>query len=129
MDNEIFLHRLQQLVTIKPVKAARDPGIRPPEGSNTIFRNGTTFEIDKDSNSTLNWAVKSVNQTLRPCDDCGQTVNDRRINVRVVTFPERHWRRTCNHCRKTWNPETGQYDLTNASAQNFFVSWLKRRDK
>jgi hypothetical protein len=65
----------------------------------------------------------------RSCEDCGETVTDRRVNIRVVSFPERHWRRSCTHCRKTYNPETKEYDLSNVAVQNFFVSWLKRRDK
>jgi hypothetical protein len=65
----------------------------------------------------------------RSCDDCGQTVTDRRVNTRIVSFPEKHWRKTCTHCRKTYNPETKQYDLSNVAVQNFFYAWFKRRDK
>jgi hypothetical protein len=65
----------------------------------------------------------------RSCDDCGETVTDRRVNIRVVSFPERHWRKSCTHCRKTYNPETKQYDLSNVAVQNFFAAWCKRRDK
>lgn len=85
--------------------------------------------VKPKKNYTMPIELVKVKIQPRSCEDCGETVTDRRLNIRIVQSPEPHWRRSCTHCRKTWNPETGLYDLSNAVVQAFFVSWLRRRDK
>jgi predicted Zn-ribbon and HTH transcriptional regulator len=85
--------------------------------------------VKPKKNYTVPIEIVKLKIQPRACEDCGLTVTDRRVNIKVVAFPERHWRRSCTHCRKTYNPETLQYDLSNVAVQNFFYSWLKRRDK
>jgi len=85
--------------------------------------------IKPKKNYTVPIELVRVKVQPRSCDDCGQTVVNRQVNARIVSFPERHWRKSCSHCRKTYNPETQQFDLSNVAVQNFFVGWFKRRDK
>ena len=85
--------------------------------------------VKPKKNYTVPIELLRIKVQPRSCDDCGETVTDRRVNIRVVSFPERHWRKSCTHCRKTYNPETKQYDLSNVAVQNFFAAWCKRRDK
>lgn len=85
--------------------------------------------VTPKKNYTIPIELLRVKVQPRACEDCGETVIDRRLNIRVVAFPERHWRRSCTHCRKTYNPETKQYDLSNVAVQNFFVSWFRKGDK
>ena len=85
--------------------------------------------IKPKKNYTIPIELLRLKVEPRGCDDCGEMVTDRRVNIRVVAFPLKHWRRSCTHCRKTYNPETKQYDLSNVAVQNFFVSWFRRGDK
>jgi hypothetical protein len=129
MDNDLFLQRLQQLATVKPVKPPRNPGVRDAAESNIIFRNGDTFEIDKKKNSTLNWAVTSIKHDYKPCEDCGKQILNRRIWHRIFQQPTAHWRTTCSGCNLTQHPETKQYVVANSSVTSVFREWLNTRDK
>lgn len=129
MDPKIFQQQLNQLAEIEQVKVARSGAIREASDDDAIFRNGQTFEISHKNNPTLNIAVKSIKHKAKSCEDCGQTVCDRRVVQGRYQYPEPHWRKHCLVCNQVFNPLTGQYDIQYRSAQPFFTTYLKKRDK
>ena len=129
MDKDLFLKQLEQFAVIKPVRVAKSGNLREADEPNEIFRNGKTFVIDKDNNSTLNWTIKEVKQNYRPCEDCGKQVVNRRIWRRVFYTPDRHWRTTCSGCNLTQHPETKEYVVANSSVTTVFCEWLNTKDK
>ena len=85
--------------------------------------------IKPKKNYTVPIEIVKLKIQPRSCEDCGLEVTDRKVNVRVLQSPKPHWRRSCTHCRRTWNPLTEKFDLNNAGVGNFFVAWLKGSDK
>ena len=85
--------------------------------------------ITPKKNYTVPIELVKLKIQARSCEDCGQEVTDRKVNMRILSSPEPHWRRSCTHCRRTFNPLTEKFDLNNAGVGNFFVAYLRDRDK
>ena len=63
------------------------------------------------------------------CDDCNNVVVDRRTEIKVYAFPERHWREYCTNCKKFRNPHTDKFEVSAATAPSFFRHYVLTRDK
>jgi uncharacterized protein with PIN domain len=78
-------------------------------------------------------AAFPVIEKLKPvelaCDDCNNVVVDRRTEIKVYAFPERHWREYCTNCKKFKNPESGKFEVSAATAPSFFRHYVLTRDK
>lgn len=129
MDHEIFLKRLQELAEIKFVRVPKTGATREAREPDLIYRGGQEFEISVDHNPTLNLVVKKLKPCIKNCEDCGRKVRDRVVNKALYSFPVKHWRRHCSSCDSVWNPQTGCFDIDFRSAQPFFTSLLRNRDK
>lgn len=127
MEHDIFIQRLQELAEIKRVKVPKSGGLREADTACDIFRNGETFIIDKDNNSTWAYEIKKIRPIIQNCSDCGKECKDRKITKSVYIFPKRHWRTHCSGCNRVWNPETKQFDLLPTQAQSHFTSWIKKQ--
>jgi len=64
-----------------------------------------------------------------PCEDCGEIVTDRKVELKVHQHPKPHWRSRCKACRLTKNPDTGCYDMCDSAASVFFNRRCKQSDK
>ena len=127
MKEDLFVQRLQELAEVRKVKAPRDPGARATDGHCDIFRNGETYLLDKDNNSTWAYEIKRLKPIIKPCEDCGVECKDRKILRSLYTFPKKHWRTHCNGCNRVKNPVTGVFDLLPMQAQNHFVAFFKKQ--
>jgi hypothetical protein len=127
MEQNKFIKCLESVAILRRVKAPRDTNTKLQEGANDIFRNGKTFLLDKDNNSTWAYEIKRLKPIIKPCEDCGVECKDRKVSHALYQFPKRHWRRHCNGCNRVWNPETKQFDLLPMKAQSHFVTFFKKQ--
>ena len=130
MDHKEFIERLSELADIKVTKAPTNSGesiarLEPV----FVERNGKVIEILPTNNPTWNIVVKKLKPIIKECEDCGKLVKDRRVNKSMYTFPKSHWRKNCNGCLRTQNPETGKFDIPFTHAAAFFTSFIKKQDK
>jgi hypothetical protein len=127
MEHNTFIQRLSEFAELRKVKIPRSAGQREADTACDIFRNGETFIIDKDNNSTWAWEIKKLKPIIKPCEDCGKECKDRKVARTLYTFPERHWRQHCSSCNRVQDPETKQFDIFPIKAQNHFVALLKKK--
>lgn len=55
---------------------------------------------------------KCITHDPKPCEDCGMTVTDRRLEIRYRQQPVGHWATKCANCNLYLNPKTGTYSYT-----------------
>ena len=127
MDNEIFLKKLQELAVIELVRVPRAGGTRESTEPEEILRNGEFFSIDLKNNPTLNLRIRQLKTQAQQCSDCDRVVQDRKVHQTVYSFPFPHWRKNCSHCKKTQDPETGEFSVPTTTAQAYFTSILKKK--
>ena len=127
MNNEIFLKQLQELAVLELVSVPRTGGLREADEPEEILRNGQLFSIDLKNNPTLNLRVKALKTQPQKCSDCDRVVQDRKIHQTVYAYPFPHWRKNCGHCKKTQDPETGEFSVPTTSAQAYFTNILKKK--
>jgi len=128
MKQDLFIQRLKELADVKRVKVPRNATTREFDGANDIFRNGQTFIIDKDNNSTWAYEIKRLKPIIKDCSDCGKECKDRRVTKTLYTFPKRHWRKWCSGCNRVQNPDSGLFDLAPVQAAAYFVKWFKKEE-
>lgn len=63
------------------------------------------------------------------CDGCDKIVMDRKTELKMYTFPEKHWREYCTACKKFRNPETGKFEVNANTAPSFFRHYVLTRNK
>ena len=62
-----------------------------------------------------------------PCDDCNQECENLRVvSSRRNIVPCVYWRSQCNICKYYYNPETGKFDLDQASLRKYWTDKNKR---
>ena len=126
MDPKLFEQRLRELAQIKPARPPRtaESG-REATVTDSVWRNGEQFEIDKDNNPTLSWEIVKLHPQIKPCESCGLEVEDRTVEQKRCEHPVLHWRRRCSGCRFYQHPETGEFSLTSPKeAQGVWTAWL-----
>ena len=127
MEHDKFIQCLESVAILRRVKAPRDTNTNLQEGANDIFRNGETFVLDKDNNSTWAYEIKKLKPIIKPCEDCGVECQNRKVSKSLYVFPQKHWRTWCSGCNRVKNPETGQFDLLPMKAQSHFVAFFKKQ--
>jgi len=127
MDNEIFLKQLQELAVVELVSVPRTGGLREANEPEEILRNGQIYSIDLKNNPTLNLRVKALKTQAQQCSDCDRIVQNRKIHQTVYSYPFPHWRKNCGHCKKTQDPDTGQFTIPTTSASAYFSGILKKK--
>jgi hypothetical protein len=126
MDPKLFKQRLEELAELKTVRAPRSPAQRAAEEPEEIFRNGKTLVIDEKNNPTNMLAIKKIRNQEQICEDCDRFVKNRVVNYKVLDSPQRHWRKSCGSCQKTFNPETGQFDLISTKAGYVYACFFNK---
>lgn len=127
MDNEIFLKQLQELAELELVGVPRTGGLREADEPEEILRNGQLFSIDLKNNPTLNLRVKALKTQPQKCSDCDRTVVGRKVNHSLYSYPKPHWRKNCNICKKTQEPETGEFSVPTNAAQIYFLNLMRKK--
>lgn len=56
--------------------------------------------------------IKEIRAIAKPCEDCGEIIEFRRIDYKLNRKPRPHWKKTCSVCSKIQNPESGKFDMT-----------------
>jgi len=72
---------------------------------------------------------KRITHEPKPCDDCGMTVIDRRIEYRQRINPELHWAQKCENCNLLKHPETGVFEVKSSQYQAIYKAYIAERDK
>lgn len=130
MDQKEFIDRLTQVAEITVVKPPVTSGqTQNKDDLLVIERQGELLEINPKNNPTWGVIIKKFKPIVKPCEDCGLIVKDRRIQMTMYSYPKPHWRSNCVQCRKTQDPETKKFTVPTQSAQPFFTSYLNKRDK
>lgn len=64
------------------------------------------------------------------CNDCGETVKDRRITSRLSgnELQERHFKTQCKACGFYKNPLTGAYDMDNYTINSYYINKRKHQE-
>ena len=130
MKQEDYIQLLEQYAEIKFNKASTISGeISSRVGDEVIEREGRKIAISNKSNPTWTIAVKRLKPIVKPCEDCGVVVKDRRVHTSLYAYPRPHWRSNCVQCRKTQDPITKQFTLPTVGAQVYFTAYLNKLDK
>ena len=129
MEHEKFITWLKQHAELEIVKSPATAAQRAPSEPAEIWRNGQSFVVSKDYNPTVNYKIKKLKPKTQRCEDCNLIVEDRVVIRKTYSFPETYWRTNCQNCRRTKNPETGEFDIDFDSVGAFFNSYLLNRDK
>ena len=88
------------------------------------------MKVPKDVNDKLKWRttlrdeplqfpyVEDIIHDIKPCEDCGLVVSDRRLSIRKMKKTTRqpaHWRNYCETCKLYQHPITKQFTITNTN--------------
>lgn len=80
----------------------------------------TNVKLKRDKEGMT--VVDTIIHEPKPCEDCGQTVTDRRVEYRhnhsSITVP--HFKVECKICRRFKNPETGAFDMDRKEIDNYW---------
>jgi len=125
MDPKLFRQRLEELAELKVIKEPRNANRREAEDVDTVWRNGEEFLIDPKDNPTLNLGIAKIRPITKPCDDCGEIVTNRRVEIKVYDNPYPHWRKNCVTCKMTEHPLTGRFDTPSPTASKSISYELK----
>jgi hypothetical protein len=98
----------------------------PPEiESRLVYKTRKNADDDVAAYPTL--------EKLKPvelaCDGCNQVVVDRTTELKIYTFPIKHWREYCNNCQMFKNPETGVFDIKKQIAPSYFKVYIYNKNK
>jgi hypothetical protein len=73
-------------------------------------------------------AIKKLKIQPCTCEDCGKWCeNGRKTQKKIYETGKRHWRYQCLTCHRWRNPETGIYELTNATAAPVYIRYIKNQ--
>ena len=122
MDPKQFYEFLSRYGEVTQRRAATMGTIAEPKEPDIVYRHGYEFTIDSKNNPTRTLVFKKLHDRIENCEDCGQTVTNRVVNYKLSDFPTKHWRASCSGCQKTYNPETGCFDLFSREIGNKFKS-------
>lgn len=76
-----------------------------------------TGRITEDTtNLTISPRIIAIKNLERPCEDCGDTVQERRVMHQRICDPKPHWRHWCSGCNLYWNPVTETYSIASQYA-------------
>ena len=129
MEQDKFIKHLEQLAVVVAAKIPRTGARRENPEPKVIFRQGQEVCLDTKTNPTLGVKIKKIIPIIKSCEDCGLKVENRMVTKRLYTFPHNHWRTNCENCRKTRNPETGEFDVDTDRSQSVFIGYFNRQDK
>jgi hypothetical protein len=122
-----YLTKLEQLAEVKALKPPKNPGVREANEPEEITREGQIFTITKDDNPSWPVEVKKLKRAARPCDYCENIVKNQTFSKRILTYPVKHWRESCDVCSMTKNPTTGEFDIPNSRANIFFTNFFDHK--
>lgn len=126
MNPNEFYSKLSELAELKQTKVPKTPARREADDPDEVWREGRVIHLTKDNNPTLNWEIKKIKHQTRLCEDCGELVNNRIVELKICEYPKPHWRERCANCKMSRNPDTGQFDLTSTEASNTYRELLTK---
>lgn len=72
---------------------------------------------ESKSNPSLGPVIEQMYPMLKPCEWCGNIVDQKTNHTRRITEPDKrgvavrcepYWEHSCHTCKKIWDPSTGQ---------------------
>jgi hypothetical protein len=82
-----------------------------------------------DLNDSRNLRVKAVKPIAQSCPDCDLPCKDRKIQWIRLTSPVTVWREHCTACKRSRNPETGDFDVLPCRFPFLAQKYLKNQQK
>lgn len=126
MDPKKFKQQLEEFAELEVIKVRNHTG-RTQDEPIVVRRDNKDLAIDADNNQTLTYKVKKIKNQINKCPDCNKSVKNRTVTIKLLTFPMKHWRYSCNNCNLTQDPQTGKYTLKGIKAQNVWHSYLRSK--
>lgn len=123
MDPQQYLTRLQELAELQQIKPSFKQQ-RPAEEPVIVERQGRQIDLQKD-NPTLTLRIRRLKNTIRVCEDCNELVDRRRVERKLYTSIQPHWRDICTNCNRVRDLE-GQFRLTPTEANSYYICELSR---
>lgn len=123
MDPKQFQERLTELAELEPIKP-RWLQVRTPDEPIVIERQGQQIDLTK-GNPTLTLRIRRLKNTIRVCEDCNELVDRRRVERKLYTSIQPHWRDICTNCNRVRDLE-GQFRLTPTEANSYYICELSR---
>jgi hypothetical protein len=138
MDEKQFLQKLSEVAHWeRPKVSAADPR-RPKRGR----KSAEEMEWEENEEEMIgeelivgpNETVPPVLTKLKPiakiCEDCGILAENRRVEIRMCSYPIEHFRHHCKACGLTKSPITGVFELKQGvELQNTFKKYWYNRAK
>lgn len=87
------------------------------------------FKKPRDADAASYPELKRIRPVPTPCEDCGLTVEDRRVTMSVRQTPVPHTRTVCSICQRYKNPNTGNYDLERAQIDAIYYAKKAKKHK
>lgn len=84
----------------------------------------------KNENGIL--SVDTIEYPLKPCEDCGQEVSDRRVQIRKNHSATQiaHYKIQCVNCKMYKNPVSGEYDCDRREIDDYYrIKNIQKRQK
>ena len=81
--------------------------------------------------------IKTIHYEPTPCEDCGLTVTDRRLDIRLRRDNPgqfygnftKHWGICCRNCDMMRDPETGKFTIPKSEYSAIIKARYRNRDK
>lgn len=108
MDHKIFLQRLKELARVE------------------FYVEPSTRDKSRVKNPTWPVRVREIISTPQVCEDCGLVCVERRVEIKKCFHPIVHWRRTCNTCKLSMDPETKKFTVDTKTSYNFFKLYYSK---
>jgi len=82
-----------------------------------------------DLNESRNLRIKAVKPIAQSCPDCHLPCKDRKIQWFRITAPINIWREHCTACKRSRNPETGDFDLLPCRFTAVATKYVRSKEK
>jgi len=81
--------------------------------------------------------IKTIHYEPTPCEDCGLTVTDRRLDIRLRSDNpgqfygnfNKHWGIHCRNCDMMRDPDTGKFTIPKSEYSAIIKARYRNRDK
>ena len=149
MNNEEFLKKLSEVAEwVRPQTGpnghpsiAKGKNYKPPEHPGPITEEEldamTETEAEQYYKQLMAWRESQPNNSVPPeitqlkiqavdCEDCGQHCeNGRRVETRLCSTGQPHWRTRCQVCDRYKDPATGKFTLTPKETHNYLLCYYR----
>ena len=147
MDDKTFKEKLSEVADWEIPKVSSGGNAKNPDTKKTGPKTYTLdeqqdeevsdreyeIELNPDgTNPTVRPKLLKVKTEPKPCEDCGIICENRTVTIRKYINQNYgdHWRKSCNECKRAYNPVTKCYDLEGYQViGDFFRRYHQRKSR